>query len=147
MQDLWERYQAEHLPLKAPHAQADERSIWQKIILPRFGKWILAAIDHSDIDSLHQDITNVRDTPVRANRTIETLRKAFNLAIRWKWSEHNPASGVRPNPEEPRDRFLNKTEIAALARALCSAPNLFFRMTSSFPSHSLTSQTALSAQR
>ena len=95
MQDLWERYQAEHLPLKAPRAQADERSIWQKIILPRFGKWKLAAIDHSDIDSLHQDITNVRDTPVRANRTIETLRKAFNLAIRWKWSEHNPASGVR----------------------------------------------------
>src|SRR5262249_30716741 len=38
--------------------------------------------------------------------------------IRWKWREDNPASGVRRNPEEKRNRYLNKTEIAALARTL-----------------------------
>ena len=46
------------------------------------------------------------------------LRRAFNLAIRWKWLTDNPASGVRKNAEEKRNRFLNRTEIAALAQAL-----------------------------
>ena len=118
LQDVWQRYQAEHLPHKAPRAQRDERSIWEKIILPRLGKLKLSAIDHAAIDSLHRDITTIRGTPVRANRTIETLRKAFNLAIRWNWCERNPASGVRKNTEDKRSRYLNKTEIAALVQAL-----------------------------
>lgn len=118
LQDLWERYQAEHLPRKAPRSQADERSIWEKIILPRLGKLKLSAIDHAAIDALHRDVTTIRGTPVRANRIVETLRKAFNLAIRWSWCEHNPASGVHRNPEQPRNRYLNKSEIAALARVL-----------------------------
>ncbi|MGC2044659.1 MAG: site-specific integrase, partial [Pseudolabrys sp.] len=118
LQDLWERYQLEHLPQKAPRAQRDERSIWGNIILLRLGKLKLRAIDHAAIDSLHRDITTIRVTPVRANRTIETLRKAFNLAIRWNWCERNPASGVRRNPEDKRSRYLNKNEIAALVQAL-----------------------------
>jgi len=118
LQDLWQRYQAEHLPRKAPRSQADERSIWEKIILPRLGKLKLGTIDHTAIDSLHRDITTIRGTPVRANRTVETLRKAFNLAIRWNWCERNPASGVRKNPEDKRSRYLNKIEIAALVQAL-----------------------------
>jgi integrase len=118
LNDLWARYQSEHLPRKAPRSQADERSIWQKIILPRLGKLKLSAIDHATIDALHRDITAIRGTPVRANRAIEVLRKAFNLAIRWHWCAHNPATGVRRNPEEPRARYLDKAELAALARAL-----------------------------
>jgi integrase len=118
MRDLWERYELEHLPHKALRSQVDDRMMWEKIILPRFGKTRINAIDHDAIDSLHQDITTLRKTPVRANRTVEVLRKAFNLAIRWKWLEANPATGVRKNTEEKRNRYLNRNEIAALARAL-----------------------------
>lgn len=118
LNDLWQRYKAEHLPHKARRAQADERSIWEKIILPRLGKLKLSAIDHAVIDALHRDITEIRATPVRANRTVEALRKAFNLAIRWNWCGRNPASGVRRNPEQPRNRYLTKNEIAALVIAL-----------------------------
>ena len=118
LQDVWERYEAEYLPRKAVRAQADERSMWQKIILPRLGKLKIASIDADHIDELHRDVTNVRGTPVRANRVVEVLRRAFNLAIRWKWLTDNPASGVRKNAEEKRNRFLNRTEIAALAQAL-----------------------------
>ena len=118
VQELWERYEREHLPQKSARSQVDERIMWQKIILPRFGKMKLASITHDDVDALHRDITTIRGTPVRANRTVEVLRKAFNLAIRWRWREDNPASGVRRNPEEKRNRYLNKGEIAALARAL-----------------------------
>ena len=118
LQDLWERYEIEHLPRKAIRAQADERSMWQKIILPRLGKLKIASIDADHIDELHRDVTNIRGTPVRANRVVEVLRKAFNLAIRWKWLSDNPAAGVRKNAEEKRNRFLNRTEITALAQAL-----------------------------
>jgi integrase len=118
VQDLWKRYEVENLPRKAPRSQDDERSMWLKIILPRLGKLRLMSIDHDEIDALHQDITTVRGTPVRANRVVEVLRRAFNLAIRWKWLESNPATGVRRNPEEKRNRYLNKSEIAGLVRAL-----------------------------
>lgn len=116
--DLWERYRTEHLPNKALNAQKDETMMWEQIVLPRFGKTKVADIVHEDIDAFHRDITTIRGTPIRANRTVEVLRKAFNLSIRWKWRTDNPASGVRRNPEEKRNRFLNKTEIAALAQAL-----------------------------
>jgi integrase len=118
MEDLWERYQLEHLPQKAERSQVDERIMWERIILPRLGRLKIAGVTHDDVDALHRDITTIRGTPVRANRTIEALRKAFNLAIRWNWRTDNPASGVRRNHEEKRDRYLNKREIAALACAL-----------------------------
>jgi integrase len=116
--DLWERYRLEHLPTKAARSQKDETMMWEQIVLPRFGKMKVAAISHEDIDDLHRDITTIRGTPIRANRMVEVLRKAFNLSIRWKWRTDNPASGVRRNPEEKRNRYLNKVEVAALARAL-----------------------------
>lgn len=116
--DLWERYQKEHLASKAPRSQADERAMWEKIIIPRFGKSKIGSITSFEIDTFHRDITTIRGTPVRANRVIEVMRKAFNLAMRWKWIKENPVSGVRRNPEEKRNRYLNKTEIAALAVAL-----------------------------
>jgi integrase len=118
IQELWERYQLEHLPRKALRSQVDERIMWEKIILPRFGRMKLAAITPDEVDSLHHDITTIRRTPIRANRTVEVLRKAFNLAIRWKWREDNPACGVRKNPEEKRHRYLNRNEITRLARAV-----------------------------
>lgn len=116
--DLWERYEREHLTGKSARSRADETAMWKKIIIPRFGKIRLAEITPSDIDAFHRDITAIRKTPVRANRVIEVLRKAFNLAIRWKWLKENPVAGVRRNPEERRNRYLNKKEIAALAVAL-----------------------------
>lgn len=116
--EMRECYSREHLPKKAERSQADERMTWEKIILPRFSKMKVALISHDDIDALHHDITEIRGTPVRANRTVEMLRKAFNLAIRWKWREDNPALGVRRNQQEKCHRYLNRTEIAALAHAL-----------------------------
>lgn len=118
MNELWEKYQQEHLAQKSPRSQADERSMWEQIILPRFGTEKAMFITTEHIDALHRDITEIRKTPVRANRVIEVLRKAFNLAMRWKIIKENPVVGVRRNPEERRNRYLNKKEIAALVTAL-----------------------------
>ena len=78
----------------------------------------VTAVKSTDIDSLHADISATR--PVRANRTIEVVRKAFNLAIRWGWRPDNPVSGVRKNPEHRRARYLSSAEIMKLAEALAT---------------------------
>ncbi len=118
MQDLWERYRDEWLPRKALTSRKNETSMWENIVLPKLGKETLVSIESADIDKLHHDVTTVRKTPTRANRVIASVRKAFNLAIRWNWIDKNPVIGVRRNHEEKRNRYLNKNEIAALAMAL-----------------------------
>jgi integrase len=120
MQDLFDRYAAEHLPRKAPRAAADDRSMWRQIILPRLGAIKVATVRPSDIDALHVEVTATR--PVRANRMVEVVRKAFNLAIRWGWREDNPASGVHRNHEEKRTRYLSSSEILRLSDALSAHP-------------------------
>ena len=88
VQDLFDRYDKEHLPHKSTRAAQDDRSIWNQLVLPRLGKTKVFAVTSTDIDALHADITKTR--PVRANRTIEVVRKAFNLAVRWGWRTDNP---------------------------------------------------------
>jgi integrase len=120
MQDLFERYAAEHLPRKAPRAATDDRSMWEKIVLPRLGDMKVAAVTATDIDALHREVGSTR--PVRANRVVEVVRKAFNLAIRWGWRSDNPASGVHRNYEEKRARYLSPAEILKLSEALTAHP-------------------------
>ena len=120
MRDLWDRYKRDHLPRKAARSQADETMMWEKLVLPTLAKHKVADVTHSDIEALHRDITVQRGTPVRANRVIEVVRRAFNLAIRWEWVEKNPASGQQRNPEEKRQRYLSPEELSRLSAALAA---------------------------
>ena len=120
MHDLFNRYATEHLPRKAPRAAADDRSMWEQLILPRVGAMKVAAVGPTDIDTLHAEISASR--PVRANRVVEVVRKAFNLAIRWGWRTDNPSSGVHRNHEEKRSRYLSPDEILKLSDALRAHP-------------------------
>jgi len=120
VKDLFERYATEHLPRKAPRAAADDRSMWQQLILPRLGTAKVGAIRPADIDALHIEVSATR--PVRANRMVEVIRKAFNLAIRWDWRSDNPAAGVHRNHELKRARYLSAGEILRLSEALASHP-------------------------
>ena len=120
MRDLWDRYKRDHLPRKATRSQADETMMWEKLVLPTLGKHKVTDVTHTDIEALHRDITTQRGTPVRANRVIEVVRRAFNLAIRWEWVEKNPASGQLRNPEEKRQRYLSPEELSRLSAALAA---------------------------
>ena len=102
VRDLWDRYEKDHLPQKAARTQTDERAMWRKLILPALGSTRVSDVTHADVDALHRHITCKRDTPVRANRTIEVLRKALNLAIRWDlWSIFTGGDSAL------RDRYLD----------------------------------------
>ena len=84
----------------------------------RLGTRKIQEIRHEDIDELHRWITLDRQTPVRANRTVEVLRRLFNLPVRWSWRSDNPAIGIKRNTEEKRQRYLSPDEIARLTTAL-----------------------------
>ena len=118
--NLFGSYRAEHLPSKSPSSASDDCRMWRTYVLPRLEKMKVAAVSHSDVDRLHAEIGETR--PVRANRVIEVLRKAMNLAIRWGWRGDNPAVGCRRNREERRERFLTPKELLKLIDALARHP-------------------------
>lgn len=121
VRELFQRYEMEHLPTKAPRSAADDRSMWVNDILPALGPRKVCDVTPSDCDALHRKISV--DRPTRANRVNEVLRKALNLSMRWGWIDRNPASGVRRNPEPKRHRFLTPEEIGRIVDALGQHPS------------------------
>jgi len=133
--DLIERYCAQHLPKLAERNAADQRASLARLVAP-----VLTEITSTDVDKLlnkiaegrarpHKEKPNNRarklqpakPTPVRANRMGEVLRKMFTLAVEWGWRADNPAQRFHRRIETPRERFLSKEEIDSLAAALDAA--------------------------
>lgn len=112
VQDMFERYEKDYMPKLAPRSAQDQRSMFLKSILPRLGSKKVEDVTFNDCEALHRHLT--KDRPLRANRVIEVLRRAFNLAIKWGWLERNPASGIEKNPEHKRERYLSPDEIRRL---------------------------------
>jgi integrase len=119
--DLWTEYERTHLPTKRTRSAADDRSMWRAYILPKLGSIKVRDLNARDIDDLHAEIG--RTKPVRANRVIAVLRKALNLAVRWRWRNDNPAIGVKRNHEERRERHLTPHEVDRLTESLDRHPN------------------------
>lgn len=113
--DLWKEYEKLHLPRKRKRSADDDRSMWQTYILPRFRSIKVADLTAADVDRMHLEIG--ADKPIRANRIVEVLRAALNLAIRWTWISENPASGVKRFVEQNRERRLSATELRLLSEA------------------------------
>jgi integrase len=84
----------------------------------RVGKLKVTDVKPDDIDALHREVSETR--PVRANRMVEVIRKAFNMAMRWGWRSDNPARGVHRNQEHKRARYLSASELTQLFKALSS---------------------------
>jgi len=93
-----------------------------KGILPRFRNRKVAEIKRADVEGLHRAIKD-RDAPTAANFCLALCSKLFNFAIDAEWIEKNPARGVKRNPVEARARYLTKTEIVSLTKALNEHPD------------------------
>ena len=138
--DLIERYCAQHLPKLAERNASDQKSALAKMVAPVWGRKLVTEITSADVDKLlnkvaegrprpHKETPNNRakklqpakPTPVRANRIGEVLRKMFTLAVEWGWCEDNPAQRFHRRIETARERFLSKYEINSLAAALDAA--------------------------
>ena len=114
--DLCDRFEAEHLPKRRAATQEDYRSIMRLYIRPNLGKLRLGEVRHRDIEALHRKVAEQK--PYRANRTVAVLSKMFSLAVKWDLVAANPAPGIERAPETKRERFLTPAEIARLAAVL-----------------------------
>lgn len=141
--DLAQRYLDEHVSKQAPDSVRDIASMIRTHILPAWGNRKAIDIRTSDVDRLLAEVAKgrarphkartkqkrakplqgARPTPLRANRVGCTVRKMFNLAIRWEIRTDNPAAGFIRNPENPRERFLDLKEIGRLSEVLAAHKN------------------------
>lgn len=139
--DLIDRYITEHVPRLARRNGSDQVSMLRKLVEPKWKNRLVPEIAPADVERLLTEVAEgrarpakdkatsrgrrklkgARPTPVRANRCGEVLRKMFNLAIKWKMREDNPAEGFRRREEIERDVFLSIEEIGRLAKALSTA--------------------------
>ncbi len=119
--ELARRFLEEHAMRKVLRAQADDRAMIEKLVLPVIGQLKVHDVRRDDIDRLHRDISRTR--PIRANRVAQLLSKMFSLAVRWEYRSDNPVKGIHRNPEPKRTRYLSDDELKRLIAALASRPN------------------------
>ena len=119
--DLAADYLQRHaLPNKRPSSVRNDRSMLDRLILPRLGKVKVAAVTRRDIEAIH---TGLRAKPYRANRVLALVSKMFNLAVAWGWRGDNPAKGIPRYHEDRRERWLSSEELARLWSVLEAHPN------------------------
>ena len=119
--DLVERFMSIEGPARVKHGRMTERTLTDygyqcgKHVLPVIGKRRVADVKRGDIEHLVASLPSVS-----RNRVLALLSRLFTLAERWGWrAQHdNPARGVERAREEPRDRVLEPSELAALSDAL-----------------------------
>jgi integrase len=128
VQDLIDRYVADHLPKKtiAGLRVKDEKKMLAEIG-DKLGKHTKVADIHGgDIADMHRRITE-SGRPVRANRILGVCSKMFSLALTPKAGETlpwrnaslgNPCKGVQKNHEEAKERFFSQSELTAISDAL-----------------------------
>jgi integrase len=121
MADACEQFLAEYVEKKRPATRAEYTSVIRGTVLPTLGSKKLAAVEHSDIERLHRDVTR-RGAPIRANRTVAVLSKIYSQAIKWNLCTANPCKGIERNPEPRRQRYLTPDELARLTKALADHP-------------------------
>jgi integrase len=118
--ELADRFEAEHLPKLRPATEREYRSLIRSFIRPQLGKVKVETLRYPDIEALHRKI--VQTAPYRANRTVAVLSKMLALSIRWGVRSDNPCRGIEKAPERKRERFLTPAEIARLSEVLATHP-------------------------
>jgi integrase len=121
MKNLTTEYLEQHaIPKKRPRSVANDRSMIERIILPRLGSKKVSAVRSREIHALH---VSMKETPHQANRVLALASKMFSLAMKWGWRSDNPVRGIERYPEEGRERWLSDDELGRLLNALSVHPN------------------------
>lgn len=122
-----DHYVARHAEVKnKPSSLRSVRSIINRHLQPWRGRK-LSSITRQDVAELHARIG--RKAPIRANRTVALLRRAFNVAkMEGVLKADNPASKIEFFREVSRDRFLKPEELPRFVEALAREESPFIRV-------------------
>lgn len=126
--DLLDRYIQEYAKRRKKTWKKDERRF--ELYVPKDWRSRKAAnITYSDISDLHSKIGD-HGAPYEANRLVEILRKAFNLAPKWNMVDAaapNPARGIERFKEVKRARWVRPDEVREIAKAIDTESSVYVR--------------------
>jgi integrase len=118
--ELADRFEAEHLPRLRPGTQDEYRRLLRLYIRPQLGRTKVGALRYAEIEALHRKI--MQTAPYSANRTIAVLSKMLSLSIKWGLRQDNPCRGIERAPERKRQTFLTPAQIGRLLEVLAAHP-------------------------
>ena len=125
VRDLHAKYMAEHAIHKKSSSVQNDAGYWSNHILPYIGDKQVRRITRGDISFIHNAIGQKKNRKgelmtVTANRVLEVLSKAFNLAEIWEWRPEgsNPCKQIKDFPEKKRRRYLAAGECVSLYNVL-----------------------------
>ncbi len=104
-----------HQPCK-PSTRRRVESLLRTQLLPEFGSIDLNRLGHEDIFQWF-DIYS-RTAPAGANRALDVLSQILSFAVECGHLTANPAHTIQRNPRLRKTRFLTRSEIRRLRRAL-----------------------------
>jgi integrase len=117
MRFIFDRYERDIIPTKAPKTQRDNLGSLKQLRL---------VFDTAPIDAITpQFIAQYRDkrsakAKVRANREIALFSHVWNMSREWGFTaKENPVKGVRKNKETPRDFYADDVLWAAVYVCAC----------------------------
>ncbi len=114
-----------HITPHYAHPEVVERVI-RRHINPVIGKLPVEEVRPVHIDDVLTRIV-MAGAPTVANDALRYLFRMFHFAVKRKWIETNPAYGFEISDaggtETPRERWLNRQELAALAEAMRTTEN------------------------
>lgn len=109
---LWRLYASDKNPRWKRLADSTKRVYREqwRILEPVWHKASAAQVRPSDVARYLR--VERADFPVSANREVALLSNLFNLAVERGDIDRNPCKEVSRNPEEPRGRLVERTELA-----------------------------------
>lgn len=123
--ELAERYLAEHCLKRSASTRRNAEVLFRLHIRPAIGARCVRDITWEDIDRIARKLA---DRPVMANRMLALCSKAWALAQRWGWFPRdaaNPGRAHDRNPERPRGRALDRTQLGRVGAALAEESDPF----------------------
>ena len=114
---LLERIKREHWPRLRPNTRRQQEILWRIHLQPEFGRLRVAEITS---DHVAHWFHRASSKPITANRALEVLSKAMNLAELWNLRppHSNPCRHITANRERKRRRYLSRDELDRLLVAL-----------------------------
>jgi integrase len=115
--DLLDRYVAEHATFhNRPGMLLEVKRHVANNIKPALGRIRIGDLSRADIKSWHASFAG---RPYEGNRALAAIRKALSLAFKdWELRTDNPAIGIKPFPEQRRERFFSDAELSRIGEAV-----------------------------
>lgn len=125
VEGLGKLWMERHILSKYKYPEVVER-VLRRHIYPVVGKIPIEEIRPVHVDDVLNRIVTA-GAPTVANDALRYMFRMFHFAVKRKWIESNPAYGFEISDaggtENPRERWLNRDEIAALADAMKTTAN------------------------